>query len=392
MVGKNEKTLSLVLGGGGARGLAHIGVIHWLEENDFTIRSIAGTSIGALIGGIYAAGKLDEFELWVRSITKVDMVALLDLAWEKSGLFRGDKLINTLIELVGEQLIEDLPISYSAVATDIKGQKEIWIKSGSLFDAIRASISIPLLFTPYRYKGVDLVDGGVLNPVPIAPTFGDETDMTIAVNLGGPAEGSEKQGVGLPEPDKDDRPVQEIVCHDLEEVTHLIQKVVDPILEGVRLLADRLVARQNGLVRIGEIELEIELRGRIRKLRGERLLPPLDAQLDLLFGRRDLSGRPILGVRVDRADVRIRLHQDHGHQDIAQHVLGRIVGKGAERSGRKQTAILQGFVPQRARTAPRRARRNSRSSRPQPGEPISCPAFHDDPGKTVKLGGFFYFI
>lgn len=200
MVGTNEKTLSLVLGGGGARGLAHIGVIHWLEENDFRIRSIAGTSIGALIGGIYAAGKLDEFELWVRSITKVDMVALLDLAWEKSGLFRGDKLINTLIELVGEQLIEDLPISYSAVATDIKGQKEIWIKTGSLFDAIRASISIPLLFTPYRYKGVDLVDGGVLNPVPIAPTFGDETDMTIAVNLGGPAESPEKQKGASPAP------------------------------------------------------------------------------------------------------------------------------------------------------------------------------------------------
>ena len=194
MVETNKKTVSLVLGGGGARGLAHIGVIHWLEENDFKIQSIAGSSMGALIGGIYAAGKLDEFELWVRSITKVDMVALLDLAWEKSGLFRGDKLINTLIELVGEQLIEDLPISYSAVATDIKGQKEIWIKSGSLFEAIRASISIPLLFTPYKYKGVDLVDGGVLNPVPIAPTFGDETDMTIAVNLGGPAEGPEKQG------------------------------------------------------------------------------------------------------------------------------------------------------------------------------------------------------
>jgi len=185
---KNTKTVSLVLGSGGARGLAHIGVIHWLEENGFKIKSIAGCSIGALVGGVYAAGKLDECEQWVRSITKIDMVTLLDLSWEKSGLVRGDKLINTLINLVGEQLIEDLPISYTAVATDVKGQKEIWIKSGSLFDAIRASISIPLLFTPFKYKGVDLVDGGVLNPVPIAPTFGDETDMTIAVNLNSPPE------------------------------------------------------------------------------------------------------------------------------------------------------------------------------------------------------------
>jgi NTE family protein len=188
------KTVSLVLGSGGARGLAHIGVIHWLEENDYEIRSIVGCSIGAVIGGIYAAGKLDEYEQWVRSITKVDIVTLLDLSWEKSGLVRGDKLINTLIGLVGEKLIEDLAISYTAVATDIKGNKEIWIKSGNLFDAMRASFAIPLLFTPFKYKGVDLVDGGVLNPVPIAPTFGDETDMTIAVNLGGPPQNPEKPG------------------------------------------------------------------------------------------------------------------------------------------------------------------------------------------------------
>ncbi|MFZ0927747.1 MAG: patatin-like phospholipase family protein [Syntrophobacteraceae bacterium] len=186
------KTVSLVLGSGGARGLAHIGVIHWLEENDYKIHSIAGSSIGALIGGIYAAGKLDEFEQWVRSITKVNIVTLLDLSWEKSGLVRGDKIINTLINLVGDRLIESLPISNTAIATDIKGQKEMWIKSGRLFDAIRASFSIPLFFTPFKYKGVVLVDGGVLNPVPIAPTCGDETHVTIAVNLGGPAENPEK--------------------------------------------------------------------------------------------------------------------------------------------------------------------------------------------------------
>ncbi len=196
----NRKTISLVLGSGGARGLAHIGVIHWLEENDFKIGSIVGCSIGALIGGIYAAGKLDEFEQWVRAITKVDMVTLLDLSWEKSGLVKGDRIINALINLVGDRLIEDLPIPYTSVATDVKGQREIWIKSGSLFNAIRATISIPLLFTPFKYRGVDLIDGGVLNPVPIAPTFGDETDMTIAVNLGGPDESPEKLIEINPEP------------------------------------------------------------------------------------------------------------------------------------------------------------------------------------------------
>lgn len=168
--------------------MAHIGVIHWLEENNFKIKSIVGCSIGAVIGGIYAAGKLDVYEQWARSLTKVDIVTLLDLSWDKSGLVRGEKLVNTLIGLVGEKLIEDLPISYTAVATDLRGQREVWIRSGSLFDAMRASFAIPLFFTPFKYKGVDLVDGGVLNPVPIAPTFGDETDMTIGVNLNGPAE------------------------------------------------------------------------------------------------------------------------------------------------------------------------------------------------------------
>ena len=183
----NEKTVSLVLGSGGARGLAHIGVIHWLEENDLKIKSIVGCSIGAVVGGMYAAGRLDEYEQWVRCLTKVDIVTLLDLSWEKSGLVRGEKLVNTLIGLVGDKLIEDLPISFTAVATDLRGQKEVWIRSGSLFDAMRASFAMPLFFTPFKYKGVDLVDGGILNPVPIAPTSCDETDMTIAVNLNGPA-------------------------------------------------------------------------------------------------------------------------------------------------------------------------------------------------------------
>jgi NTE family protein len=185
---KNLKTVSLVLGSGGARGLAHIGVIHWLEENGYQIKSISGCSMGALIGGIHAAGKLDDFENWVRAITRLDVVTLLDISWKKSGLVKGDKIINTLTELVGNVHIEDLPIAFTAVAADIANEKEVWINSGDLFDAIRASISLPLFFTPFRYRGVDLIDGGVLNPVPIAPTFGDETDITIAVNLGGKAE------------------------------------------------------------------------------------------------------------------------------------------------------------------------------------------------------------
>lgn len=183
-----NKRISLVLGSGGARGLAHIGVIHELEEEGYEIASISGCSMGALVGGIYAAGKLDEFEKWVRAIDKVDIVSLLDISWQKHGLVKGDKIIDALTGLVGHQKIEALPISFTAVAADVRREKEVWINSGPLFDAIRASISLPLFFTPAKYRNGHLIDGGVLNPVPIAPTFNDDTDCTVAVNLGGPLE------------------------------------------------------------------------------------------------------------------------------------------------------------------------------------------------------------
>ena len=185
MSSTDKKTVSLVLGSGGARGLAHIGIIHWLEQNGYAIKSVSGCSMGALVGGVYAAGKLDDFENWIRAITKVEIVTLLDLAWKTSGLVKGDKVINTLKELVGDVVIEDLPVKYTAVAADIYHEKEVWMNSGSLFDAIRASISLPLFFTPVDYRGTRLIDGGVLNPVPIAPTFSDESDLIIAVNLNG---------------------------------------------------------------------------------------------------------------------------------------------------------------------------------------------------------------
>ena len=178
-------TVSLVLGSGGARGLAHIGVIHVLEEKGFEITSIAGCSVGALVGGIYAAGKLREYEQWVLNLTRFDMVNLMDLAWLGGGLVKGDKIIKKMIGLVGERRIEELPIAFTAVATELESGREVWLSRGSLFDAIRSSCSLPLFFTPAKYKERMLVDGGVVNPVPIAPVFSDDTDLTIAVNLGG---------------------------------------------------------------------------------------------------------------------------------------------------------------------------------------------------------------
>lgn len=166
--------------------MAHIGVIRELEEQGYEIASIAGSSIGALVGGIFAAGKLDAFEDWLSDISKIDIFNLLDFAWGSRGLVKGDRIINALVDLVGDRQIDELPMPYTAVATNIGNGREVWISSGRLFDAIRASISLPLLFTPFEFKGMYLIDGGVVNPVPIAPTFSDHTDMTIAVNLGGP--------------------------------------------------------------------------------------------------------------------------------------------------------------------------------------------------------------
>ena len=182
---QKHKTVSLVLGSGGARGLAHIGVIHVLEEKGYEITAIAGCSIGALIGGIYAAGKLHEYEEWVRNLTKMDMVNMMDISWEGGGLVKGDKIIAKMIKLVGDRQIEDLPITFTAVATELESGREVWLSTGPLFDAIRSSCSLPLFFKPVKYKEKMLVDGGVVNPVPIAPVFDAHTDLTLAVNLGG---------------------------------------------------------------------------------------------------------------------------------------------------------------------------------------------------------------
>ncbi len=190
---KNKpQTVSLVLGGGGARGLVHIGVIQYLDEAGFQIRSISGTSMGALIGGIYAAGKLDIYSKWVSALQKTDVLRLLDFSFGRDGLFKGERIIGVLKELIGDRNIEDLPISFTAVATDIYNEKEIWLNNGPLFDAIRASISIPTIFTPYEYRDMVLLDGSLLNPVPVAPTLNDTTDMTIVVSLCGKAEGRAK--------------------------------------------------------------------------------------------------------------------------------------------------------------------------------------------------------
>ena len=180
---KIKQKVALVLGSGGARGTAHIGVIRELEKQGYEITSISGTSMGALVGGVYAAGKLDEYEKWLTSLGKMDVFNLVDFTLSTSGIIKADKVLKELQKFIPDQKIEDLPIKYAAVATDIKQGKEVVITEGSLYDAIRASISIPMVITPLQKNDTLFVDGGVLNPLPLNRVYRQENDILIAVDV-----------------------------------------------------------------------------------------------------------------------------------------------------------------------------------------------------------------
>jgi len=176
-------TISLVLGSGGARGHAHVGVIRAIEERGLDILNIAGTSMGAVVGGIYAAEKLDTYWEWAHRLKRNDVVRLLDLSFTWTSIFKGERIFEVLKDLIGDRQIEDLDRGFTAVATAIDQQREVWINKGSLFRAVRASTAVPGVFSPVELDGRTLVDGGLINPIPIAPTLNDTTDLTIAVNL-----------------------------------------------------------------------------------------------------------------------------------------------------------------------------------------------------------------
>ena len=177
-----KKRIALVLGSGGARGYAHIGVIEELESRGYEIACIAGCSMGAVVGGIYAAGKLDMYRDWIQSLDYLDVLRLVDVSF-RLGAIRGEKVFGQIRNIVGEINIEDLRIPYTAVATDLTHQQEIWFQEGCLHQAMRASAAIPSLFTPVMQGNRMLVDGGLLNPLPIVPVVSSHCDLIIAVNL-----------------------------------------------------------------------------------------------------------------------------------------------------------------------------------------------------------------
>ncbi len=179
----SKKAVSLVLSSGGARGVAHIGVIEGLLENGYEIASISGSSMGAVVGGVYAAGKLPEYKEWVCNLDKVDVFKLLDFTLSTQGIVRGERVFNEMKKFISDRNIEDLAIPFAAVATDIVNKKEVVFKSGSLFTAIRASAAIPSVLKPSIIENVELVDGGVCNPLPVNHVFRNPSDVLVVCDV-----------------------------------------------------------------------------------------------------------------------------------------------------------------------------------------------------------------
>ena len=179
------KDVALVLSSGGARGLAHIGAIEELESHGYHISSIAGCSMGALIGGVYAAGKLKEFREWMKTIDRKKMIELTDFSFSINHLAKGTRIIEAIMEFVPDMAIEDLPVPYCAVATDLKVGREVVFNKGSLFEAIRASISMPSFYKPVQRDGMVLIDGGILNPIPLNRVKRQKKDILVGIDVSG---------------------------------------------------------------------------------------------------------------------------------------------------------------------------------------------------------------
>lgn len=178
--------IAVALGSGGARGYAHIGVINELQDRGHEIVAVAGSSMGALVGGVFAAGQLAAYTEWVLGLSQRAVLRQMDPALSSGGVIRADRVLSSMSELVGDRRIEDLPIRFTAVAVDLIAGREVWLDQGPLDRAIRASIGIPGVIAPAAVNGRILVDGGVLNPVPVAATASARADLVVAVSLQGP--------------------------------------------------------------------------------------------------------------------------------------------------------------------------------------------------------------
>jgi len=191
-----KKSVALVLSSGGSKGLAHIGVINELERQGFKITSVSGSSIGSVYGGFYAMGKLPQYTEWAKTLNPKSIWGLMDFTFSSNGLLKGEKVFQKMKTFIPDMQIENMDIPFAAVATDILNEVDVVFESGSFYDAIRASVAIPTVLTPVKYNDSILVDGGVLNPIPIDHVKRNDGDILVVVNLYGDKE-KNKESSGL---------------------------------------------------------------------------------------------------------------------------------------------------------------------------------------------------
>ena len=246
----DKKKLALVLSSGGARGIAHIGVIRELERRGYQISSIAGTSMGALVGGFYAAGQLDDYTNWLLTLDRMDVLRLVDFSISSKGLVKGRRIIEKMKEIIPDRQIESLNIPFVAVATDIITGQEKVFESGKLYEAIRASISIPTVFQPKQIGDAYFVDGGVLNPVPVNRVKRIPGDLLFVSDVN-----------GLPSPESKPEMIKEEKNSKVEKYVQLLQNKLNSIVpsqENDQLGIFNLTNKSLGLMlhRISELTLE----------------------------------------------------------------------------------------------------------------------------------------
>jgi NTE family protein len=277
--------VALALGSGGARGYAHIGVIEVLEERGYEIVSIAGTSMGALVGGLHAAGRLPAYAEWVTGLNQRDVLRLLDPSLKSPGAIRADKILARVSELLEGATIEELPIPFTAVATDLLARKEVWFQRGPVDAAIRASIALPSIITPVMLNGRLLADGGLMNPIPIAPTTSASADATVAVFLAGEPEAP--TGRAPAKESAEPRPTEEWV----ERFRRTASAVLDRDL--VRLVTSRFGAGRSTTPGSASEEVAEEVFGALPP--GLRMLDVMELSLDAMQSvvtRYRLAGYP----------------------------------------------------------------------------------------------------
>lgn len=178
-----SKKVALVLSSGGARGLAHIGVIEALEADGYEITSIAGSSMGAVVGAFHACGELETYKKWALNLDRYDVFKLIDFTFSVQGFIKGEKVFKTLQEIVSDRKIEDLQIPFAALVTDIKNKKEVVLDQGSMYEAVKASVAIPTVIRPVVRGEREFIDGGVTNPIPIEHVKRTEGDILVVSNV-----------------------------------------------------------------------------------------------------------------------------------------------------------------------------------------------------------------